>query len=29
MKIGFLFPGHGSQMVGMGKDLYENYKEVK
>ena len=29
MKIGFLFPGQGSQAVGMGKDLYEAYEEVR
>lgn len=29
MKIGFLFPGQGAQSIGMGKDLYDNYKEVK
>ena len=29
MKIGFLFPGQGSQAVGMGKDLFEKYSEVR
>lgn len=29
MKIGFLFPGQGSQSIGMGKDLYEKYEIVR
>lgn len=28
-RIGFVFPGQGSQVVGMGKDLYEKYSIAK
>ena len=29
MKRAFLFPGQGAQVVGMGKDIYENYEEAR
>ena len=29
MKIALLYPGQGTQTIGMGKDLYEKYDEVK
>ena len=28
-KLGFVFPGQGSQKIGMGKDFFENYDLVK
>ena len=29
MKIGYIFPGQGTQTVGMGKDIYEKYEEAR
>ena len=29
MKIGFVFPGQGTQNVGMGKDIYDKYEEAR
>ena len=29
MKIAFMFPGKGSQVVGMGKDIYDKYEEAR
>ena len=29
MKIGYIFPGQGTQTVGMGKDIHEKYEEAR
>lgn len=29
MKIAFMFPGQGAQIIGMGKDVYEKYEEAR
>lgn len=29
MKIAFMFPGQGTQTIGMGKDLYDKYEKIR
>ncbi len=29
MKLGFVYAGQGSQKVGMGKDFYDTYEQVR
>ena len=29
MKLGMIFPGQGSQTIGMGKEFYDRYDSVK
>ena len=29
MNIAFLFPGQGTQYIGMGKDIYDKYEEAR
>src|SRR5699024_2839982 len=29
MKIAYIFPGQGTQVVGMGKDIYDKYEEAR
>lgn len=29
LNVAFIFPGHGSQFVGMGKDVYESFPEAR
>ena len=29
MKIGYIFPGQGTQVIGMGKNIYDKYEEAR